>query len=95
MIYHLRDVTETYETNMHEVVKALEQAQKQEKLLKLYQRLYKDFDDLTLDEQLEIEKRIKEIENEKSEMSGISLYQYYKDKEKEKEDKKWLHMKKR
>ena len=34
---HLRDVTETYETNMHEVVKALEQAQKQEKL---YKRLF-------------------------------------------------------
>jgi len=36
---HLRDVTETYETNMHEVVKALEQAQKQEKLLELYKDL--------------------------------------------------------
>lgn len=44
--------------------KALEKAQKQENLLGLYRRLYKDFDDLTLDEQLEIEKQIKELENE-------------------------------
>ena len=36
---HLRDATETYEANMHEVVKALEQAQKQEKLLELYRKL--------------------------------------------------------
>ena len=36
---HLRDVTETYETNIHEVVKALKQAQKQEKLLELYQTI--------------------------------------------------------
>ncbi len=35
-----------------------------EKLLKLYQRLYKDFDDLTINEQLEIEKQIKELEND-------------------------------
>ncbi len=39
---HLRDVTETYETNMHEVVKALEQAQKKEKLLGLYRQLVLD-----------------------------------------------------
>ncbi len=35
-----------------------------DELLKLYQRLYKDFDDLTIDEQLEIEKQIKELEND-------------------------------
>lgn len=52
--------------NLMKIKQTLQQAQKQEKLLKLYQRLYKDFDDLTLDEQLEIEKRIKEIENGKS-----------------------------
>ena len=50
--------------DLREIKQALQQAQKQEKLLKLYQRLYKDFDDLTLDEQLEIEKQIKGIENE-------------------------------
>ncbi len=41
------------------------QQEKQEKLLKLYQKLNKDFDDLTLHEQKEIEKRIKELENDK------------------------------
>ena len=51
---------ESSKTNKLKVIKALEQAQKQEKLLELYKRLYKDFDDLTLDEQLEIEKQIKE-----------------------------------
>lgn len=52
-------------THPKKTIKALERAKKQEKLLELYKRLYKDFDDLTLDEQLEIEKQIKELENEK------------------------------
>ena len=37
---HLRNVTVTYEPNMYEVVKALKQAQKQEKLLGLYKQAY-------------------------------------------------------
>lgn len=36
---HLRDATENYETNMYEVIEALEEAQKQEKLLELYKEL--------------------------------------------------------
>src|SRR5690554_6373497 len=36
---HLRHATETYEPHMHEVVKALKQAQKQEKLLELYKEI--------------------------------------------------------
>lgn len=52
-------------TNNIELIRNnLQQAHKQEKLLKLYQRLYKDFDDLTLNEQLEIEKQINELERE-------------------------------
>lgn len=71
---HLRDVTETYEANMHEVLKALKQAQKQEKLLELYREL----DDCivaptghhvcryTDDEKYaRIRKQIKELENDK------------------------------
>lgn len=37
---------------------------KQEKLLKLYQRLYKDFDDITLSEIILIKNKIKELEND-------------------------------
>jgi TnpA family transposase len=72
---HLIDATETYEANMHEVVKALEQAQKQEKLLELYREL----DDCivapnghhvcryTDDEKYaRIRKQIKELENERN-----------------------------
>ena len=55
---HLRDVTETYETNMHEVVKALEQAQKQEKLLDLYKQLVNK----NLQINLSVLEKIKEIE---------------------------------
>jgi len=74
---HLRDVTETYETNMHEVVKALKQAQKQEKLLEELKVIFNRHS-LRLDRMREwfnlqileskvlddIEKLIKEIENE-------------------------------
>ena len=74
---HLRDVTETYETNMHEVVKALEQAQKQEKLLKLYKELISLKNDMfsycevvddiyyyMAETETDLEQQIKEIENE-------------------------------
>lgn len=47
-----------------EKAKDNEQAQKQEQLLKLYQKLYKYSPHLTLYEQLEIEKQIKELEND-------------------------------
>ena len=74
---HLRDVTETYETNMHEVVKALEQAQKQEKLLELYKEINNKSKELItlsrhntwswkLDVEIkEIQDKIKELENDK------------------------------
>ena len=73
---HLRDVTETYETNIYEVVKALKQAQKQEKLLELYKELSKlkddvihlvmfgkDYEHLRV-KTIKIEKQIKELKNE-------------------------------
>jgi len=68
---HLRDVTETYETNMHEVVKSLEQAQKQEKLLNQIKDIINRPDDSYISSMLEESKRyveilklIREIENE-------------------------------
>ncbi len=65
---HLRDVTETYETNIYEVVKALKQAQKQEKLLELYKQLSNYVDERYLaHESPEITRLkiiIKELENE-------------------------------
>ena len=67
---HLRDVTETYETNMHEVVKALEQAQKQGKLLELYREkdkyttLFTSLPKVELCKYRSIVEQIKEIENE-------------------------------
>ncbi len=74
---HLRDVNETYEPNMHEVVKALKQAQKQEKLLELYKELmtvkddmfdcceivYDEFYDIRKTE-ADLERQIKEKKNE-------------------------------
>lgn len=42
----------------------LEQAQKQKKLLKLYQRLYKDYSDIGLSQIILIKNKIKELENE-------------------------------
>lgn len=65
---HLKDTTWTIYIPTEDIItleNLLIHSHKQEKLLKLYQRLYKDFDDLTLDEQLEIEKQIKELENER------------------------------
>lgn len=50
--------------NKTKVIKALLQAQKQEKLLGLYQKLYHDYDDLTMNEEIDIQKQIKELENE-------------------------------
>lgn len=66
---HLRDVTETYETNIHEVVKALEQAQKQEKLLnKIKDIINRPYDIASMLEEskryVELEKLIEEIDNE-------------------------------
>lgn len=73
---HLRDATETYETNMQGVVKALKQAQKQEKLLELYRELMTVKDELIsttllysrrveLEEiETDLEQQIKENENE-------------------------------
>ena len=43
---------------------ALKQAQRQEKLLELYKRLVCDWDDLSYIEVVDIEKKMKEIENE-------------------------------
>ena len=60
----LEDLEIIHSYDVNKIETALKQAQKQDKLLGLYRRLYKDFDDLTLDEQLEIEKQIKELENE-------------------------------
>ena len=42
----------------------VEQAQKQEKLLKLYKKLINDWDDLSYKEVCDIDKQIKELENE-------------------------------
>lgn len=50
------DVSQIYETTSN--------SQKQEKLLKLYQKYYHDYDDLTLDEEVDIYTQIKELENE-------------------------------
>ena len=73
---HLRDVNETYETNMHEVVKALKQAQKQEKLQDLYKE-YFEYSEMLKDgrkfggrmlvehERDKIIEEIKELENDK------------------------------
>ena len=62
---HLRDATETYETNIYEVVKALKQAQKQEKLLEIYIKIYNGITDYhDYDELSELQKEIKELENE-------------------------------
>ena len=75
---HLRDATETYETNIYEVVKALKQAQKQEKLLELYKELatvrgdmlycYKVVDFIPYNtmekKETQLENEIKELENE-------------------------------
>lgn len=41
---------------------ALKQAKKKDKLLKLYQKVYRDFDDLTLSEEIDIHNQIKELE---------------------------------
>ena len=72
---HLRDATETYETNMYEVVEALRQAQKQEKLLELYRELMTVKDELMSlayfgdtyfkprEIEAKLEKQIKELEN--------------------------------
>ena len=69
---HLRDATETYETNMYEVVKALKQAQKQEKLLTLYREKEKHEQEFSALNHMEYEdyQRIKtkiwELENERT-----------------------------
>ena len=66
---HLRDATETYETNMQGVVKALKQAQKQDKVLyQIKEIIDRPFDASSMLEEakryVEIEKLIKELENE-------------------------------
>lgn len=63
--YHFYDILDDEEESyLKKVEQALEQAQKQEKLLKLYQRLYHNYGYLTMNEEVDIIKQIKDLENE-------------------------------
>ena len=73
---HLRDATETYETNMRGVVKTLKQAQKQKELLGYYIELVETIEILERDYNYGLFKfngikytynKINELENEKEE----------------------------
>ena len=59
------DYHDTYKNNYQKVKKAIEQAQKKEKLLELYIKIYNGITDYhDYDELSELQKEIKELENE-------------------------------
>ena len=64
----IKDIVTSIETLVipifEKALTELEQTKNQEKLLKLYQRLYEDFSDIGLSEIILIKNKIKEIEKE-------------------------------
>ena len=71
IIIHGTALTESSKANKLKIIKALETAQKQEKLLELYREYFKikslptnEVDIITFDRLLEIKEQIKELENE-------------------------------
>lgn len=59
---------------MNKISKALNKAQKQEKLLELYQKLNHDWDDLTINEVDEIHNKIKELEMVDNEKESTDIF---------------------